>query len=94
MGISQTFIDGFCEGFRPMRKALPVLLTGAVAMTLLLLAGVGLLLVSRSVDPPLDVMTRIMGEVLMVAGGLAGVVTTVWAWWRMFNAAGILGKQP
>ena len=94
MHIWQTFLDALCKCMHPIRQALPVVLVGTVVMTLLLLAGTGLVLLSRPMDQPFDLMAKIAGEVLMVAGALAGLATTVWAWWLMFKAVGFLEKRP
>lgn len=94
MGNWKTFINALCEGFRPIRTALPTILAGAVAMTLLLLTGAALVHISRSMDHPFDLMIKIAGEGFIAAGGLAGLATTVRAWWLMFDAAGFLERRP
>lgn len=93
MRFRQLFVEGLCEGLRPGRRALPMILVGAVTMALLLLAGTGLFISSELMHEPLDLMTRIVGEALMVAGGLVGLAASLWAWWLMFQAAGFLGNR-
>lgn len=80
----RSFHDGFASGISPFRPALKTALGGMALSAVLLLFG-GLLVMSAAFSPLGPDIVETMGEALMLAGGLAGIVTAFAAWREMFR---------
>lgn len=79
--------DGFASGIAPFRLALKTAISGVALSAALLLTG-GLLVVSATFSTLGSGIVKTMGEALLLAGGLAGIVTTCTAWLEMFRGSG------
>lgn len=85
----RSFRDGFTSGIAPFRRALKTAFSGMALSAALLLAG-GLLVMSAAFSTLGSGIVKTMGEALMLAGGLAGIVTAFAAWREMFRGSGFV----
>lgn len=93
MSISAEFKQGFANGFKPYIPAFKLLLTILPQAAAIMLLGAGLVVVDRGDGLLHQGVLSLIGEGLMLAGGLMAVAGSVLAWLQMFISAGFIGQN-
>jgi len=86
------FWTGFRQEMQPLRSALARVLTAITGLTILGLAGLGLVSLGQAMGEPYGSLVGATGEALLIVGALFALLSTVQAWWGLFKDAGYLGR--
>lgn len=80
------FIDGFMTGIRPFGSAVRLLLVTSIGVLALMLLGIALIYSAREFRPPTQSVLALVGEGVLLLGGLLMVAGCVLTWMRVFRA--------
>lgn len=84
------FAQGLIKGVRPFGSAFRFFLVALPVLIGLVAAGIGAVLSARLMEGAWAQASLLVGEGLILAAALAGLVVVARGWWVVFEAAGFM----